>query len=322
MRLVNETSWPAILQQADFGTATRYAVVILKATYARQPDGHLVADGDPLPITGDPIETPFGVLNGDVFLRKQGADLCVLGTLRRSRKIRETTVTLSCGDFKHALRVSGNRAWVPKGLGKELVPSAPVPFAEMELSYRRAYGGVAKADGLQAPNPDNPIGRGYYLSRDEALGKLLPNIESATAPPVRSWSDQPQPAGWAPYFMSWGLRARQAMAIEPDTGTLLNVYPSVFNNAHPELVLPAIEPGTPVTIEGARDVPWGFTVPAMRGRVRVTVGEDSFDVATHIDSVLAWLDAERVVVTQRATFKYVVAPGQRRGATLTAEGET
>jgi len=318
MRLVNETSWPAILQQADFGTATRHAVVIMKATYTRQSDGHLVEASDPMPVTGDPVETPYGILNGDVFLRKEGADLCVLGTLRRSRKIRETTVSLSCGDFKHALRVCGNRAWVPKGVGQDLVPSAPVPFAEMELSYRRAYGGVARADGLEAPNPDNPIGRGYYLSRDEALGKLLPNIESATAAPIRSWKDQPPPAGWAPYFMSWGLRARKAVAIEPETSTLLNVYPSLFNNAHPELVLPAIEPGMPVTIEGARDQPWGFTVPELRGRVAVTVGDESFEAATRIDSVLAWLDADRVVVTQRANFKYVVVPRQRRGATLTA----
>jgi hypothetical protein len=320
MRLANETPWPALLQHADLGTPTRHAVVILKSTYLRQPDGTLAAAADPLPITGDPVETPFGMLNGDIFLRKSGADLCVLGTLRRSRRVKEAMVTVACGGFKHSLRVSGDRAWVPATWGDDLVPSAPVAFHEMELSYRRAYGGVAAAEGLQTPNPDNPIGRGYYLSREEALGKLLPNIESATAPAIRTWKDQPAPAGWAPYFMSWGLRARKAVAIEPDTGMLLNVYPSVFNNAHPELVLPAIEPGTPVTIEGARDSTWGFTIPATRGRVQVTVGAESFEVTTHIDSVLAWLDADRVVVTQRGNFKYVVTPGEQRGARLTVTG--
>ena len=81
----------------------------MKATYTRQPDGQLVAAGDPMPVTGDPVETPFGILNGDVFLRKKGADLCVLGTLRRSRKIRETTVSLSCGDFQHAIQIRALR---------------------------------------------------------------------------------------------------------------------------------------------------------------------------------------------------------------------
>jgi len=317
MRLVNQTRWPAVLQQADLGGETRYAVVILKATYLRQPDGSLIPADDPMPITGDPVETPFGVLNGDIFLRKQGADLCVLGTLRRSRKFKEGTISIACGDFRHALRIYGDRAWLPTGRGDTLVASAPVSFDEMELSYRVAYGGVAATDGLKVPYPDNPIGRGYYLSREEALGKKLPNIESATATPIRSWEDQPAPAGWAPYFMSWGLRARAAVAIDQETGTLLNVYPSVFNNAHPDLVLPGIEPGTPVTIEGVRDATWGFRIPASVGQVRVALGGETMSLATRIDGILAWIDADRVVVSQRGNFKYRFQAGQHRAATLT-----
>jgi hypothetical protein len=305
------------LQQADFGTESRYAVVILKATYKREPDGSLLADDDPMPIVPDPLETPYGMLNGDLFLRKQGADLCVLGTLRRSRMIKEATISIVCGGFRHALRVYGDRAWVPTGARETLVPSAPIPFNEMQLTYAHAYGGVASAEGLKAAHPDNPIGRGYYLSREEAVGKLLPNIESGSAPPIRTWNEQPAPAGWAPYFMSWGLRARGAVAYDPKDGTILNVAPSVFNNAHPELVLPQIDPGQTVAIEGARDTAWKFNLPSTRGRVRVDLGPDSFDVTSHIDGVFAWMDSERVVVTQRANFKYVVHPGQRRGATLT-----
>ena len=110
MNLANQTPWPAILQQADLGTATRYAVVIMKATYQRQPNGQLVPAGNPMPVTGDPVETDYGILNGDLFLRKDGADLCVLGTLRRARAVKETTVSVSCGSFTHRLRVYGDRA--------------------------------------------------------------------------------------------------------------------------------------------------------------------------------------------------------------------
>jgi hypothetical protein len=318
MLLANQTRWPALLQQADLGTDTRYAVVIMKATYQRQPDGRLVPAEDPMPITGDPVETEYGILNGDVFLRKVGADLCVLGTMRLGRKVRETTVTITCGDFSHRLRIHGDRAWVPTGLGETLVPSAPVPFSEMPLTYGRAYGGIATSNGLETPCPDNPIGRGYYLSREQAQGKLLPNIESATAAPIRAWNDQLEPAGWAPYFMSWGLRARRSVALDPKTGTLTNVSPSVFNNAHPELVLPRIEPGTPVAIDGVRDNPWRFEIPSTQGHVQVSIGDQSFQVKTRIDGVFAWMDVERVVVAHRGNFKYVVQPGQVRGATLTA----
>ena len=317
MHLDNQTPWPALLQQADFGTATRFAVVIWKATYQRWPDGTLTPAPDPMPITGDPVETPYGVLNGDIFLRKQGADLCVLGTLRRSRRLREEKISISCGDFRHSLRVHGDRTWTAVQRGDDLVPSAPAPFDEMELSYRRAFGGVTTSEGLNAAHTDNPVGRGYYLSRDEATGKVLPNIETVTAPPIRSWKDQPAPAGWAPYFMSWGLRAKASVALDPATGTLLNVYPSVFNNANPELVLPQIAPGAPVAMEGARDAPWTFQVPAVLGTVRVQMGEVTFAVTTRIDGVLVWLDTERVVVTQRGNFKYIVTPRQVRVATLT-----
>ncbi len=316
MHLHNGTRWPALLQQADFGTPTRYAVVISKQTYARQPDGTLVPADDPVPITGDPVETSYGILNGDIFLRKEGADLCVLGSVRRKRKYAEVAVTVACAEFRHTLRVSGERAWLPTADKRRLVPSAPVPFEELDLSYRRAYGGVAQTEGLEAPNPDNPIGRGYYLTRDEAVGKLLPNIESATARPIRDWEDRPAPAGWGPYFMSWGLRASEAVKVDPNTGTLASISPRAFNNAHPELVLRQIDPGSRIVVDGARDQPWGFDLPATVERISVVVGPQTFEVTSRIDGVYAWMDTDRVVVTQRANFRYVFQRGEVRGATL------
>jgi hypothetical protein len=317
MHLRNETRWPAMLQQADFGTPTRYAVVISKQTYLRQPDGALAPVEDPMPITGDPVETSYGTLNGDIFLRKEGADLCVLGSVRRKRKHAELAVTVACQQFRHTLRVSGDRAWLPTADKRKLVPSAPVPFDEMELSYRRAYGGVARAEGMEAPNPDNPIGRGYHTTRDEAVGKLLPNIESAAARPIRAWEDRPAPAGWGPYFMSWGLRASDAVKADPKTGTLLSISPKVFNNAHPELVLRQIDPGSRIVLDGVRDQPWTVDLPRALGRVSVVVGLQTFEATSRIDGVFVWLDTDRVVVTQRANFRYAFEREQVRGATLT-----
>lgn len=317
MHLHNQTRWPAILQQADFGTPARYAVVISKQTYLRQPDGSLVPADDPMPITGDPVETSYGILNGDIFLRKEGADLCVLGSVRRRRKYAVLDLSVACGAFRHTLRVSGERAWLPTADKRRLIPSAPVPFDELDLSYRRAYGGVAQANGLEVPNPDNPVGRGYYLSRDEAVGKLLPNVESASAPPIRGWEDRPAPAGWAPYFMSWGLRASDALKVDPRTGALASISPKAFNNAHPELVLSRIDPGSRVVVDGARDQPWSFDVPSVLSRVSVVVGSQQFEVTSKIDGVFAWLDTDRVVVTQRANFRYVFERGEVRGASLT-----
>jgi hypothetical protein len=200
MQLVNETGAPALLQQADFGSAEHYVVVIVKATYERLEDGRLVPAEDPMPITGDPVETPFGIFHGDIFLRKLGADLAVLGSVWRARAATEVLVRVRCGAFRHTLRVVGDRVWRRSpGGGDTLDASAPAPFREMKLSYARAYGGIARADGLEAPFPDNPIGRGYYLSAQDAVNKPLPNIEEAHLPAPRSWQDPARPAGWGPY---------------------------------------------------------------------------------------------------------------------------
>ena len=85
MRLVNDTDFPATLERADFGTDERFAAVIWKLTYKILPGGALDFSDAPMPLHGDPIETPYGVLHGDIFLRKEGADLCVLGRVYRTQ---------------------------------------------------------------------------------------------------------------------------------------------------------------------------------------------------------------------------------------------
>jgi hypothetical protein len=316
MRFENQTEFPALHQVADLGTDERFAVVIWKATYELGPKGSLRPAADPLPITGELIETDFGTFHGDIFLRKVGADLCVLGSIRCSASVDLRYLTLRCGSFEHSLRVSGDRVWQRKGLGDTLVPSSPAPFAEMDLSYRRAYGGNALYETLEAPSPDNPVGRGYYLERDDALGKPLPNIESARGPFVKEWSDKPAPVSWGPYPMYWGLRGSKEVTVDPERGAITRISPAIFNNAHPDLVLPEIAPGARVEVIGMRDEPVAFTIPKTLGRVQVEVGSLTTEQMTRIDAVHLWLDAARVVITQRANFRYRVQPLEVRTASL------
>lgn len=317
MLLDNRTPAPAIFQCADFDTDERYAVVIWKLTYdlPSTASGPWRLSSDPMPISGDPLETAFGVFHGDIFLRKAGVDLCILGRVRRTRPVASTNVTLRCGAFTHTLRVTGDRVW--ESAGGRLVPSKPVPFTEMDLSYERAFGGVAAKDGMLVPYPDNPVGRGYYLDRADAVGKPLPNIEAEKGPRVLTWEDRPAPAGWGLYPMHWGLRARSSVTIDPALGIVTGISPAAFNNAHPELVLPAIAPGERLELTGVLDQRVLCSLPHTTGNVRVRVGDHTFDVPTVIDGVYLWLDASRLVITQRANFNYVVRPEEARAATLT-----
>lgn len=315
MRFVNDTEFPATLERADFGTDERFAAVIWKLTYKILAGGALDFSDAPMPLHGDPIETAWGVFHGDIFLRKEGADLCVLGRVYRSRAVTEAVVTVRCGAHAQGVRVTGDRVWVEAADGS-LVPSSPQPFTEMDLSYARAFGGTAVAQGLPAPFADNPTGRGYHLERETALGAPLPNVEPADGPFVAAWSDTPPVAGFGPYPMHWGMRARAAVTVDPELAAIGNISPGVFNNAHPSMVLPAIEPGEAITIEGLYDEPFAVVIPRVMGNVRVQVGAEVFDVPTRIDGVHLWLDAGQMVITQRANFRYVRRDGEVRVAAL------
>lgn len=317
MELRNETPFPAQLHAADLGGDVRHAVLIWKVTYALLPGGAVGYADDPMPITGDPLPTPYGMFHGDIFFRKVGADLCVLGRLYRSSPVTQAVVRVRCGAFEHAMRVTGDRVWLPRVDGG-LTASAPVPFTEMPLSYERAFGGVARSQGVAAAHPDNPDGRGYSIERDDAEGKALPNLEAADGPFVTAWDDAPAPVGWGPYPMSWGLRAREAVRVDPERVGVEGVSPSLFNNAHPALVLPEILPGDPVELTGVYDAPIGFALPRVAAAASVRVGAKVFDAPTRIDAVHVWLDVARLVVTWRANFRYVVREGEVRGATLRA----
>ncbi len=320
MELDNQTSWRAILQVANLGEDPLAAVVISKATYDLLPDGALVPAAEPLPILPDLLSTPFGEFHGEFFFRKQGADVCVLGTVRRARPVKEAAVKLQVGPFHHALTVLGDRVWRATGDRKRpLAPSAPQAFTEMALSYARAFGGTADYEGQAAPWPDNPAGRGYYLTVDQARDQPLPNIESTAAPPIARWDDRPRVAGWGPYPMYWGLRASTAVQVDEKKMSVKHVSPAVFNNAHPDLVIDDVQPGDPVRIEGLSETPLALAIPRKRLRVDVTANDRTFVAPSRIDGVHIWADSHKVVVTHRANFAYLFSREDHRYAVATEE---
>lgn len=314
MKLVNRTSAVAYLQAVNLLEPELRAAVIVKKTYALAADGTLSAAEDPMPLVADQLETEFGQFHGDIFFRKRGVDLCVLGTARPPKPVTQAVLRLEVGRWKHELNVIGDRVWTKKR--GELVPSAPVPFQEMPVSYARAYGGVTEVSGEDVPFPDNPMGRGYYETPEQALGKPLPNIEPPSAPAEPRWNTRLPVAGWGPYPMYWGLRASRAVKVDPKSGEILEVTPELFNQAHPELVLERLEPGTPVRVVGLSATPVQLAVPRERPRVEVRVGGSVSEAFGELDGLYLWLDSQRVVVTWRARFRYPVREEELRSAEL------
>ncbi len=308
-----------MLQIAELAEEPRAAALISKATYDIATDGSLVPSGDPLPISPDPLETPFGTFHGELFFKKAGADVCVLGTVRRRSPVRELVLKLRVADLVNQLVVCGDRVWLPTGdRRRPLAPSRAQPFTEMPLGYDRAFGGVADYEGYPAPWPDNPVGRGYYLTAEQAREHPLPNIEPADGVRVGSWEDHPRVCGWGPYSMTGALRASTAVTVDPEKMHVTNVDPSLFNNAHPDLVVPELTPGDMIDIEGMGDDPVRVMIPKMLLRLQVSAGAHTSEAMSRIDGVFLWLDARKVVITQRANFSYVFQPRELRRVTATA----
>lgn len=316
MRLSNETSAIAYLHAVNLLEPELRAALIVKKTYVLASDRELTAATDPLPLVADQLVTDFGHFHGEVFFRKRGVDICVLGTVRLDAPVRQSRLRIEVGAWSHELNLFGDRFWTRDRNGA-VIPSSPAPFQEMPLSYARSFGGVAQFEGEDVPWSENPIGRGYYETPEQAIGGPLPNIELVHSPAERRWNTRIPVAGWGPYPNYWALRASRAVAIDSQTGEVLDISPEIFNHAHPDLILEHVDPGAPVLIKGLRTSPIMLAVPRERPHVQIDVGGAVSEAFGEIDGLFVWTDAARVVVTWRARFRYPVRPEEVRRAVLT-----
>jgi uncharacterized protein YjbI with pentapeptide repeats len=104
------------------------------------------------------------------------------------RPMKECPVKLAVGGWSKLLRVVGPRAWSD---GLIQATTEPLPFTRVALTYENAYGGPGYAR--------NPSGKGFGMLE-------LPLVEGASAP-LRSRSDRPEPASFAPLSSQWPQRS-------------------------------------------------------------------------------------------------------------------
>jgi hypothetical protein len=317
MDLKNETPFAArILRFQPGEEAEVQSTVVVKATFERSATGAWVPAGEQVPIVDDQLETPFGSFHTDCFVRKEGVDLCVLGTIRLASAVKAAQLVLTAGRLSHTLTVHGDRKWVRSG--GSLVPSSPGPFTEMPLAYSRAYGGVTQLDHEAIAWPDNPVGRGYYLSAGQAEQNLLPNIEAAESPPVKQWSDQPRVAGWGPYPCFWGMRAREG--VEPPAsqkaGVVGRIKARLNNQAHTSLIVPSLDADAEIRIRGMRADELVYSIPSTAPIVEVRLGDQVTSATGQLDGIFLWVDQGRATFTHRIHFSYPYRKGQPRRARL------
>jgi hypothetical protein len=314
MELQNESPFRARLISGQRSPADDvHCAALVKQTFAVHTDGRTSIAAEQLPVGSSPIETPFGTVPGDEFLRREGVDVCVLGTVRPTAPCERVVVSLRVGALVRRLRVSGERRWYSDG--RALQPTAPVPFTAIPLTYAHAYGGTVEWSGVEVPYAANPKGIGFYLSHEQALGNRLPNIEYAEAPELARWEERLAPAGWAPYPVGWALASPNTIRLSPSKKAIAGVLPRLYNAAHPDLIFRTGQAaaGTRVHLEGMTSDPFGFEVPSAP-RVDLDIGGRCTVVEAELDGLLLFPDARRAAVTWRARFRYPFARGEGRRA--------
>jgi hypothetical protein len=184
----------------------------------------------------------------------------------------------------------------------------------MPLVYERAFGGgdLAVPDPAARPrDPRNPVGAGFtsHVEPARVEGVRLPNLEDPGAL-IASPADRPAPAGFG--FIARDWLPRRTFAGTYDDAWRADRMPLLpadfdprffFRAAHPSLTSPRpFRGGEPVAVTNVADSgELRFQVPATAIEVTARIRRVAVDIPATLDTLLIEPDAERVVVTWRAT---------------------
>src|SRR5262249_19059315 len=130
---------------------------------------------------GDPKITPLK-FESDLVPFKLATDVVVNGKTYApgGAPVQELYPSVAGGSDRQENLVRGDRAGRLRS-GEPPQFTDPAPFAEMDITYDRAYGGVdIYSDPVMAlPYGRNPLGRGFVVmnKKESVDGLLLPNIE-------------------------------------------------------------------------------------------------------------------------------------------------
>lgn len=338
MDLNNHTRFPALLSRFVASNDVMGASLVVRITYDLVQNGHPGGEagrgqssgrgGDEpasarlvpsveqtWPVSPKPWACEYGPMEPDNAFYKDGTDLFVFGAAwaPEGRRVATMNVVFEVGAFRRDISVFGDRSWIKRG--DDLVIGAPQPFLTMPLALEGAFGGSAKWDGLDVAFPDNPNGKGFFLELSQAIGKPLPNIEDPQRL-IRRWDDRPAPVGVGVCLPAFSSRLSRGMEYTP-AGALKKIRPRLFNSAYPEMIVEGAKAGDRVRLTGVRpDRPLTFDLPDAPVALRMRFDEVSHDRVPTYDQIGVEVEKQRVFITYRHAFRYVLYRRQQRRAEL------
>lgn len=312
MKLENGTLLAAHLFSGPADETNLGCALLVTATYDIRERGLELAGQAPWPVHLEPLETPYGTFPGAVASRKPKTDLIVLGKAKApgGEAVRQMTVSVSVGGFRHALAVFGDRRWERSPAG--LRATEPLPFREMPIVWANAFGGKLTTPVGDLPNTDNPSGKGFFLDEKEGDGVPLPNVEDPNAL-IRSPKDLPKPVGWAPYPLAGGVRMAKLRGADGAALPAEAVEPWIMGWAHPDLIVETPVAGSRIEVQGlSAGGPIATTVPPVPFRATLVLGEEARSLSPRLDTIIVQAEERRLVVRWRAAETFEMRPREVR----------
>jgi hypothetical protein len=211
MELINHSPYTAGIAVDMDRDGAETLVLIVKATFAITPDGHVQRTQEQQAIAwadlyaGEPGASSV-LYESDATWGRTGTDIAFIGHAYPQRPgDRQVDVGIRAGQFHKTARVFGDRHWqTAVGIAHM---SKPEPFESVPLIWERSFGGVdltptdPKSHDREARNP---VGRGFRAknSQRDLEGDPLPNIEHPRHL-ISKPSDHPPPIGFGFVAKHW-----------------------------------------------------------------------------------------------------------------------
>lgn len=240
MNLVNDTPFDVFVMASQIDPPRPSATIIVKGTFALQPD----AVATPLP-----DEEQDKLKPDEPFMDEIGRSLAWASDLEPHKPFAELVVhghvyppggqpaptalaAVRIGEWEKRIAAFGDRIWTRAPDGTP-APTEPRPFAAIPLRWEFSFGGL--------DNPRNPMGRGIDTEIEISQGVsgiALPNIENPDAL-VTSPEDQPEPVNLGPVPQTYEARYRKLGTRDKRWATFRAPLPpddfdASYHNAAPE----------------------------------------------------------------------------------------
>ncbi len=312
MNFTNKTFFPSLIHRTSLDDDIIAMSVTCRITFDIAKGKANICEEQEWELHQDYWESDYGPMDKDDVYKRGGVDIMVFGSAKTPKGKKESQVVVSIFLNKkeiHKVNVFGERRW--KSFMGKLYKSDAKPFKEIALSLNNAYGGVAKWDGLDIPYPANPYGKGYYHTKEEAVGKVLPNIEHIDEP-ISKWREWQDPAGVGS-FPILPLKSKNYLQTNDDKTKILGIDDKFYNSAFPELIVDEIKEGDEIAIEGVTGgTPFKFVIPKVNIVLSIKLGDKKTERKMIIDQVGVLPDNNQVFISYRFPFRYQIVPLEKR----------